>query len=413
MSSPFRAEEFRSLFPIFGHKTYLNSCSSGAAARPVLQAIETFSLEWAEMGSGWEERWYDAVLGAEDEFARLIGANADEVVYLPNVSSAIAAIASAFNTATLPDWGGRTRVLVPVDEFPTIGQIWLKQQPHGLHVVEIPAASFDLAPYLGDDTLIVALSHVNYSTGRRRDLPTILAQAHQAGALVLIDDSQSAGTRPVDVAALGIDILVASGHKYLLGTAGAGSFLFVRKELINRLEPTIVGWAAHRDFIRSVERQNGHFRILTGTEGWNPFAFEYSNTARRFSGGTANIVGAYAARAGLSLVRDMDPARVATHVEQLAALLITGCLEMGIPLKTPLSPEQRGPMVVIGCSNPTALVACLAQERIEVSERGSAVRLSLHGYNLEEDVHRALAALSANLHLFAPLQLTEPIPGNT
>ena len=393
-TAAFDEAQLRAQFPVCAHTTYLASCSVGALAQPVRQAVEWFLRDWNTLGPQWEEDWYAAVIEAERLFAQLYRVHESQVVLLPSVTSALATLASAFHLGTLVAFGGRGRVLIPAGEFPTTGHVWGKQP--GLEIVSVPADVDNLAPYLDGQTLLVCLSHVCYSTGRRRDLKAIIAQAHAAGALVLVDDSQSAGTRPLDAAALGIDLLVASGHKYLLGLPGGGAFLLVRDALIERLAPTITGWAAHADFVRHIEERHGHLRLEVGDQGWNPFVFTPVQDAWRFAGGTANIAAAYAARAGLRLLLKAGLETIEQHINELTTVFVAGCLEQGIPLKTPSDPGQRGPMVVLRTHEADQLATTLAEQRILVSLRGAdGVRVAFHLYNSLDDVRQVLHALAA------------------
>jgi selenocysteine lyase/cysteine desulfurase len=392
-------EAIRHLFPICDDTTYLASSSCAALGKPVQQAVVKFLHTWREYGPQWEDTWYEAVILAERLFASLYGVDEREIVLLPNVTSALASLASAFHPGSLAEFGNRTQVLLPTGEFPTTGHLWGKQP--GLKVVAFPANQDDLTPYLTRHTLLVVLSHVCYSTGRRRDLWTIIEQAHAAGALVLVDDSQSSGTRSLDALALGIDLLVASGHKYLLGLPGGNAFLYVRTGLLERLHPTMTGWAAHQDFVRTIVAHNGHLQIRPGQQGWNPLAFEEAEDAWRFAGGTANVLGAAAASAGLRLLAEVGLKAIEQHTTELAARFLTGCADLGLTLKTPLSASQRGPMVVLKTPEPGSLAAAFAEQHILASPRGDGLRFAFHLYNTGHDVERALDALAVCRSLVA------------
>ena len=108
--------------------------------------------------------------------------------------------------------------------------------------------------------------------------------SHDRGAYVFLDDYQRTGSGAIDVHALGVDFMVTGCLKYLLAAAGIG-FLYVRRELIERFEPTITGWFG---------------RV-------NPFAFridalDWPPGANRFESGTPAVPNAYAALAALELL---------------------------------------------------------------------------------------------------------------
>ncbi len=94
-------EQFRSRFPIFERRVYVNSCSQGALSKDVEAAVAEWIHTWHEGGSPWE-LWVEQVEALRAAFAASIGAEADEVAVMPAASGGINAIASAL------DFGGRT-----------------------------------------------------------------------------------------------------------------------------------------------------------------------------------------------------------------------------------------------------------------------------------------------------------------
>ena len=104
----------------------------------------------------------------------------------------------------------------------------------------------DLARALQLGQTLVAVTQVCYRNGACIDLEGVIKLAHDRGALVLVDAYQAIGTMPIDVHALGVDLLVAGALKYLLASAGLG-FLYCRRELVEQLRPTATGWFADAD----------------------------------------------------------------------------------------------------------------------------------------------------------------------
>ena len=138
--------------------------------------------------------------------------------------------------------------------------------------------------------------------------------AHANGSLLYVDAYQSLGIVPVDVKALDLDFLASGNLKFLLGIPGI-AFLYVRRELIESLQPTVTGW-----FGRA-----------------NPFAFQtkqldWSRTASRFDTGTPPIINAYVARAGWRSILDVGPNAIRAWLEVLAQRLIDGGRARGLTL---------------------------------------------------------------------------------
>lgn len=370
----------RSRFRIFDRKIYMNSCSQGALSDCVEASFCELLKSWHEQGSPWD-LWVQKYEQIRTQFAEFIGAEADEVAVVPSASAGINAIASAL------DFGNRSKVVLGEFEFPTMGHIWMAQRPRGAKIEFLTAGGDDLpvelyAQAVDQDTAIVPVTHVCFMNGFRSNIDKICSIAHTKGALVLMDDYQDCGTRPVNVKELGIDFYVSGTLKYLLGASGV-AFLYVRKELIPSLTPTISGWFAQR----------------------NPFAFDVKHldlapNARRFESGTPPVPNIYAASAGIALLQGIGLENVAMQIQDLAQRLIKGARNLGIQIKTPA--DSVGPLVVLQTSNVEAVVERLAAENVICSGRHDGLRISFHVHNTKGDVEATLEVLKKNRKLMQP-----------
>jgi selenocysteine lyase/cysteine desulfurase len=200
---------------------------------------------------------------------------------------------------------------------------------------------------------------------------------------VLVDSYQAIGTMPIDVHALGADLLVAGALKYLLASAGLG-FLYCRRDLVEELRPTATGWFADADV------------FAMDIQDYSP-----APDARRFQAGTPPIPSIYAGIAGIELMKEIGIVATRAHVADLNEMLIAGVDELGGSIATPRDPAARGALVAIRSSDEHALVAALAAERILTSSRDGNLRISAHCYNTHEDIARALAGLQRHRDLLA------------
>ena len=130
---------------------------------------------------------------------------------------------------------------------------------------------------MDDNTVVVVISHVEYANGFRNDLKVLGEIAHQHGAVLIVDAIQSAGVIPIDVKRDNVDFLATACSKWLLGPSGA-AYLYVREELIEKLEPPYVGWA-------SVKQE-----IFETVDFWDIWGLRLSETASRFEVGTPSAV---------------------------------------------------------------------------------------------------------------------------
>jgi len=370
-------ETIRAQFPIFRRKIFLNSCSQGALSEAVEASLLAHIRSWHEQGSPWD-RWVEEYENARTAFARFIGAEQDEVAVVPSASAGINSVASALH------FGKRRKIVMGEFEFPTMGQIWLAQRPRGAEVKFLEAKNGRIcaecyARAIDEQTLIVPVTQVCFMNGFRSDVASIVKEAHERGALVMLDGYQDCGTRPMDVKALGVDFYVTGALKYLLCPSGI-AFLYVRRDLIRSLTPTVTGWFAQQ----------------------NPFAFdvkhfEPASTARRFEAGSPPLPNVYCIPAALGLLEGVGCAGVAEHIQTLSRALIDGARNLGIKIKTPL--DSVGPLVVLLMKDAEAMVQKMAESNIVVSNRMDGLRVSFHLYNTLNDVGAVLDLLKQNLDL--------------
>jgi kynureninase len=374
----------RGEFPIFEHTTYLNSCSQGALSHRVRRAYEEYLDGWDERGAEWEH-WVERAETARSAFAALLGAHNEEVAVTTSVSQSVSGIVSALPLGL----GERPKIVISEYEFPTVGQIAHAQELRGAEVVHvrpdedgsIPVERF--AEAIDDRTALVCCTTVSYRTGNRQDIAAIAQLAHDHGALCLADSYQAVGAVNLDVHELSVDFLTGGTVKYLLASAGLG-FLYVRAGLLPELLPTQTGWFADEDIFQM------------DISDYSPAV-----DARRFDAGTPPVPNIYAGVAGMSIVQDAGSDAIESHVARLADRLIDGLDELGAVTLTPRDPARRGPLVCVRSTDVSRLVAELAAQRIVVSERDANLRISLHLYNIEEDVDHVLAALRDLRHLLA------------
>lgn len=374
------AEGIRHRFPVFEHRTYLNTCSQGAMSDAVAAAYDSYLGTMASDGAAWGV-WLERAERLRRDYAQLLHTEPDAVAITASASAAVSAVASAF------EFGDRDTVVTTDLEFPTVGQIWHAHERRGARVVHVPTGpdgtlSMDrLAAVLDERTALVSVTHVCYRNGSLADIAAIIRLAHDHGALVLVDSYQAVGAVPIDVGALGVDFLVGGSRKYLLGSPGA-DFLYVNPATTGHLVPVSTGWFADED-----------------VAAMRVDAYRPAGTARRFEAGTPAIPSVYAATAGVELVLEIGVPRIAAHVRACTDRLMAGVAELGGVVATPRDPARRGPLVAIASTDDEQLVVRLAEARIATSSRGGNVRVAPHCYNTDEDVDRLLVELCTHRDL--------------
>jgi kynureninase len=354
--------EYRARFPILEHTTYLINHSLGAMPAAVDERVREYARTWAQRGiRAWGEGWWTMPLTVGDQIGRIVGAPAGTVCMHQNVSIAEAVVLSCFQQP-----GERNRIVYERENFPSVRYVY--QARSELDVV----ATDDVVGAIDERTLLVPIQHVLFKSGEIQDVESIVDRAHAAGAYVVLDAYQSAGAVPLDVTALDVDFAVGGSVKWLCGGPGAG-WLYVRPELIERLEPSVTGWQAHA----------------------RPFAFEpeleYADGIARFLTGTPNVPALYACTPGYDLIEEIGVDRIRASSLQQTQRLIDGADARGFEVRSPREPERRGGTVTVHVPDFEAVHKELSERQILCDFRPDAgIRLGPHYFTSDEELDFAL-----------------------
>jgi kynureninase len=361
---------YRDRFPILTETTYLISHSLGPMPLEAKARLNAYADTWMTRGiRAWGEGWWETPMTVGDQIARLIGAPPGSTVMHQNVTVASAVVLSCF-----PFTGGRRRIVYAEGEFPSVRYLHQAQAARGVEVV-VAANDDELVAAIDERTQLVLLSHVLFKTGRIRHVAPVIARAQDVGAHVLLDAYQSVGTVPLDVTARGVDFAAGGSVKWLCGGPGAG-WLYVRPDLAEGLEPTLVGWQGHAD----------------------PFAFEpelrYASGAARFLTGTPNVPALYAATAGYDIIEEIGVAPIRERSLELTERLIGLLDEAGYEVVSPREAELRGGTVVVRVPDAPAVHAELQRREILCDFRPDVgLRLGPHFFTTDEELDVAVAAI--------------------
>jgi kynureninase len=320
---------------------YLDGNSLGRLPRAAAARVQAVvEREWgARLIRGWGEGWFTAAQRLGSALAPLVGAGAGEVVVADSTSVNLFKLTVAALGAR-PD----RRVIVtddlnfPSDLYVLQGAIALLGSRHRLHVVRSPdgltVPEAELARALDGDTALVALSHTAFKSAFVYDLAAVTALAHRAGALMLWDLSHSVGAMPLQLAAAGADLAVGCTYKYLCGGPGAPAFLYVRRDLQERLGNPIWGWFGRREqFDLDPDYQPGP-------------------GLQRFLVGTPPVLSLAAVEAGIALVGEAGlpaiRAKSVAQTEYLIELWQDRLRPLGFALNSPREAARRGSHVSLG-----------------------------------------------------------------
>lgn len=391
MSGLVRNEVFASRrrdYPGTERWAYLDVAARGLISVGVRRAIDGYLDH--RMMEGGDKAWMFAV--AEESrrlFADLIGAEVDEVSLTKNVSEGI----NAFGTA-LPWKAGDNVVVCQALEHPANIFPWQNlARLRGIEVKVVRPQSGrvpldQVTNAIDGRTRLVTVATVSFAPGLRFPVADLTRYCRPRGVRVLVDAAQSTGILHTDVKALDVDALATSTQKGLLGLYGAG-FLYVRRDLAEELAPVYLS--------RAGVRIDAAHEAASG----DPDVFGYAAGARRFDVGNFNFVGAVAVRQSLQEIAALGTRAIEARVCGLGQHLAQGLHAAGVPVFGGPSCRDRAHIVAIGDSLSEQHDAVRDEMLLGLSERLNAghvrhtirrgmLRLSLHLYNNEEDVDRAI-----------------------
>ena len=290
---------------------YLDGNSLGRLPVRTIERLRTVvEHEWGRGLVGSWEQWVDLATEVGDALGTsVLGADPGETIIADSTTVNLFKLLSA----AVADRPGP--IVCDRREFPT-----------DRYVAESVGT---VVPEITDGASVVLRSVVDYRTGELQDLPAVAAEAHAAGALMLWDCSHAVGAVPLDLRGAGADLAVGCTYKHLFAGPGAPAFLWVRRELHERLRQPIAGWWGQADRF-AMDRPRDP---LPGIGSW--------------ASGTPTVVALTCVAAGVEVVAEAGIDAVRAKSMALTALAVSCADELGLDLVSPRRPDRCGAHVAI------------------------------------------------------------------
>ena len=360
-------------FPWTADATFLNSASTGPLPERSRRAVDAFNAKRATPYLLPDADLFAIFTESRELAARLLNAEPREIALATNTSYGLNVAARA-----LPLVAGDI-VLLSDKEFPANVYPWLALRKQGITVEVAPTTpegwpdeAYLLRRVAEPRVKVLAVSLVQFANGYKVDLAALSAATRATGTWLVVDAIQGLGVEPVDVRRTPVDILSSGAQKWLLSPWGSG-FSYIRRELIEQVDPMYVGWTAFEgtdDFSRMTE-----------------YSTTFRSDARRFEMITLPFQDFVGMNVSLRLLMEVGIDRIAAHVRSLHRPLLEWARERGVRVTSPVG-QHASAILCLAPPDPQAAYAALREARIYTSLREGAIRLSPHFYNTDADMSR-------------------------
>jgi selenocysteine lyase/cysteine desulfurase len=375
--APVDVGQIRDLIPVTRRFAYLNHACVAAPPKPVTEAMTNYLLTRSTGGSEATNGWDHRLERIRRQAAHFIDAHADEITFTGSVSHGLNIVAAGI------DWQPGDNLICAETEFPANVYPWTNLRRRGVEVRFAKARGNrilieDIAALMDSRTRVVAISFVEFGTGYRNDLDALAALCHGGNAYLCVDSIQGLGALQFSAERTAVDFLATHSAKWMLGPIGAG-FLFVRRGLLSRLDPVMIGW-------RSVVDRDDYYCYDSPLRA----------TGERFEPGSLNNVGLVGMEAAIGLLLGVGLGEIESRIMALTDSLIAGLQSRGCVITSPAE-DRRERSGIVCFRHPEQASEVLAQRfqaaDVVVSLRGGLIRVSPHFYNSEEDLARLFGAL--------------------
>jgi cysteine desulfurase/selenocysteine lyase len=368
---------YKNRFSIAQKSVYLDTAAEGLPLPEWEEGLVEYHRTKMR-GSPADKDFYRVEAETAEMSALLLGAPPANVALLSSTSAALIALATSL------DWKPTDQVIISDLDFPSGVLPWLRLRKSGVEVIVVCSKAGALhweqfAEVISSRTRLICLSLVSYKTGTYLPfIPKLAAEADRVGAIVCIDATQALGRCPV--ALDGVDYLMSSTHKWLLGPHGL-SIVYVGSELRGKLDPAGIGWWS----VENIFTEDRFER------------YELKKGAACLAPGMPSFLPMYMLRRSITFIQEAGVQKVYEELKPVMARLRQGLVGLGLEVLTPAAPEFASGIVSFAHRKAQQIGALLEEMGVIVWADDGRVRSSVHLYNDATDVDHYIRALQGVL----------------
>jgi len=373
-----QADWLRSLFLLRPDVAFLNHGSFGACPKPVFDAYQAFQRELEDEPVEFLGRRYGTLMKqARTDLAEYLGAAADDVVFVPNATTAINTVAKSLELqpgdeilSTNIEYGALDRTWEDICE--RVGASYVRQAVT-LPVTDRKTTADEIWSGFSKRTRVLFVSHITSCTALTLPIEPLIERAKAAGITTIVDGAHACGQIPLHLESLGADYYTGNCHKWMLAPKGC-AFLYARREAQDAIRPLVTSWddiaATDSRFVREMEYQ-----------------------------GTSDISAYLTISAAIEFMHEHDWDTVHERCHELVNVYRAGMREItGLPSLSPDGLDWYAHMSahpLPPCDGSALHLALFDEHLVEIPvSRGPGgtdfIRISVQAYNTRDDVDRAL-----------------------
>lgn len=338
---------------------YLNTASCGLVPPGTLAAANKLYAELEHNSSTRAEAWrFNEEGRIRETIASFLNVPAKNIAMIPNFSWAINGIVQSLK--------GTEKVLLYKGDYPSFLEpfrinkfdiAWV-DAPDGFHI----DIDFIKDCITGKRVDIVALSHVQWSSGYKIDLKEIGDLCKQYGVLFMVDATQSIGAHVIDLSELNIDVFASSNYKWMNAGFGTGE-LFIADSFLDKYTPVVGG--------------HNSYKMIDGV-------MQYVSSVQSYEPGHPNMFGLTVLESAIKHKMELGVAYIQAHNSKLCQLFLDEIKDLPLAILGDYHMQHRSSIVMLKDEN--GLGEWIKQHNIVVTHRNGLLRVSMHYYNTEEDV---------------------------
>jgi len=364
-------------FPVTRDKIFLAHAAVCPLSRRVSEAVAHYSLNACgdDQETGMLEGFMSDSRGVA---AQLLNCKSEEIAFVGPTSLGLSLVAAGLPVRK------RDNILICFDDYPSNVYPWMKLAERGVEVRLMNMKHWghlravDIMGQVDENTRAVVMASCHFVTGYRLEIEKVGRYLRQRGIIFGIDGIQTLGAFPTTVEF--VDFLAADAHKWLLGPCAAG-VLYVRRDLIPKIEPPVYGWHNVRcpNFVAQEQ-------------------IAYRSGAKKYEAGTHNLLGLVGLNAAMTLLLEVGVENIARELLRKRAWLVPALQAKGYTvLNAEAALENASGIVTF--FKPGADLAPLHQKLLDanvvtslrVDRAGQRyIRLSPHFYNTDAELQRVM-----------------------